>query len=800
MEVENEQLRQANLMLFEAVEKAVNAQSGTLTEARVGQACTWPVSSKGRDLKRGEWNGSSKTSLAQCEAKAESAGVSYFAWTKKVYGGYCKVLKSSVSSPNLSTYQGYKYKLYEKQCPEDICEDKNDQLAEIIVDGYTCAMALDDYGSDICSNELFKPYCCGTCAMQDICEDKNDELAEIIVDGYTCAMALDDYGSDICSNELFKPYCCGTCAMQALTEARVGQACTWPVSSNGRDLKRGEWKGSSKTSLAQCEAKAESAGVSYFAWTKKVYGGYCKVLKSSVSSPDLSTYQGYNYKLYEKQCSEAVPKCTPREMGGNTGRPAYKVQPAGNTACPDNHLQVTSHISCEDFIQALCLQKGSAWEPDRENAVCLMNGNSVEFYDIGGLEMPQIVCVEAFASISLPPGYGSLESAVAEEKESEVGGRKKRKKRASSKEDCKNPPQTKCELCEGVKDYCSGRRFVRTTYPLEDVQYSALFGCSYPETYEYVDSCDAMNSECSPVRCRMFCQNGYVKDENGCDTCQCASPRLMKTVSEEQALGMNRNELAGSIASKAGMTIEQARNTLQATVDIITDTVAKGDTGKVIIEGFGAFQRRERKAREGRNPLTGEKMIIPATKVPEFSPGNLFKEAVSGGSLELAYESESAVAREQAVGMNRNGLADSIASKAHITIEQARNALQAFVETIIDAVAKGDKVEIEGFGSFESRVRKAREMRNPKTGKKMEIPETTVPVFSAGKAFKEAVSGKSSRMSMSNEVIEATGAKWLVLMFALIGFFTMIFEGAKVIHKRACSSSEFQKILDDPKC
>ena len=61
----------------------------------------------------------------------------------------------------------------------------------------------------------------------------------------------------------------------------------------------------------------------------------------------------------------------------------------------------------------------------------------------------------------------------------------------------------------------------------------------------------------------------------------------------------------------------------------------------------------------------------------------------------------------------------------------------------MDAVAKGDKVTLVGFGSFEARHRKAREGRNPSTGQPMTIPETTVPAFSAGKAFKEMVAEES---------------------------------------------------------
>jgi len=274
----------------------------------------------------------------------------------------------------------------------------------------------------------------------------------------------------------------------------------------------------------------------------------------------------------------------------------------------------------------------------------------------------------------------------------------------------------------------------------------------------------------------------------------------------EQAVGMNKNELADSVASRADMTIEQARNTLQATEETIIEAVAEGE--KVVIEGFGSFQRKDRKARQARNPTTGEMMNIPAMKVPEFTPGKVFKDAVSGKSSELEY----AVTREQAVGMNKNELADSIASKADITVEQARNALKATVKTIIDAVSEGDQVVIGGFGTFESRVRKAREGRNPRTGAKMIIPETQVPMFKAGKTFKEAVSGgsselsigsadiESSRMSMSNNVIESTGIEWFVLAFALIGVFAVTIVGAKVIYKRACPSREFRKILDATEC
>ncbi|HAN46466.1 MAG TPA: DNA-binding protein [Cyanobacteria bacterium UBA8156] len=90
--------------------------------------------------------------------------------------------------------------------------------------------------------------------------------------------------------------------------------------------------------------------------------------------------------------------------------------------------------------------------------------------------------------------------------------------------------------------------------------------------------------------------------------------------------------------------------------------------------------------------------------------------------------------------MNKGELVEAIADRASVSRKEAEVVLNAALETIVDAVSEGNKVTLVGFGSFESRVRQAREGRNPQTGKKMTIPETVVPAFSAGKLFKEKVS------------------------------------------------------------
>jgi DNA-binding protein HU-beta len=89
--------------------------------------------------------------------------------------------------------------------------------------------------------------------------------------------------------------------------------------------------------------------------------------------------------------------------------------------------------------------------------------------------------------------------------------------------------------------------------------------------------------------------------------------------------------------------------------------------------------------------------------------------------------------------MNKTELVECVADKANLTKPQMQAALTALLETITEKVADGDKVILVGFGTFEPKVRSAREGRNPKTGKTIHIPAARVPTFSAGKAFREAV-------------------------------------------------------------
>lgn len=89
--------------------------------------------------------------------------------------------------------------------------------------------------------------------------------------------------------------------------------------------------------------------------------------------------------------------------------------------------------------------------------------------------------------------------------------------------------------------------------------------------------------------------------------------------------------------------------------------------------------------------------------------------------------------------MTKTDLVEKIASKTGLTKKAAGDALEALLETVSNALSKGDKVTVTGFGTFLVRSRRERMGRNPQTGAPLKIPATKVPAFTAGKALKSAV-------------------------------------------------------------
>lgn len=89
--------------------------------------------------------------------------------------------------------------------------------------------------------------------------------------------------------------------------------------------------------------------------------------------------------------------------------------------------------------------------------------------------------------------------------------------------------------------------------------------------------------------------------------------------------------------------------------------------------------------------------------------------------------------------MNKTELVDAVAKTADLSKASAAKAVDAVLESVTDTLAKGDKVTLIGFGTFEVRERSARTARNPRTGDPIEIAATKVPAFKAGKKLKDAV-------------------------------------------------------------
>jgi DNA-binding protein HU-beta len=91
---------------------------------------------------------------------------------------------------------------------------------------------------------------------------------------------------------------------------------------------------------------------------------------------------------------------------------------------------------------------------------------------------------------------------------------------------------------------------------------------------------------------------------------------------------MNKSDLVDAVAVKAGATKSDASKTIDAFIAVVSETLASG--GEIKLPGFGTFQVADRAATEGRNPRTGEKIAIRASKQPKFKAGAELKRAVSG--------------------------------------------------------------------------------------------------------------------------------------------------------------------------
>ncbi|HAG08621.1 MAG TPA: integration host factor subunit alpha [Desulfotomaculum sp.] len=89
--------------------------------------------------------------------------------------------------------------------------------------------------------------------------------------------------------------------------------------------------------------------------------------------------------------------------------------------------------------------------------------------------------------------------------------------------------------------------------------------------------------------------------------------------------------------------------------------------------------------------------------------------------------------------MNKTELVAKVAEKSNLTKKDAEKAISAVLNSIEEALGRGDKIQLVGFGTFEIRERAARKGRNPQTGEEINISATRIPVFKAGKMLRDAV-------------------------------------------------------------
>ncbi|MBM7603942.1 DNA-binding protein HU-beta [Metabacillus crassostreae] len=90
---------------------------------------------------------------------------------------------------------------------------------------------------------------------------------------------------------------------------------------------------------------------------------------------------------------------------------------------------------------------------------------------------------------------------------------------------------------------------------------------------------------------------------------------------------MNKTELINEVVGRSELSKKDVTKAIDSVLDVLLNTLKEGD--KVQLIGFGNFEVKERAARKGRNPQTGEEIEIAASKVPSFSPGKSLKDAVN---------------------------------------------------------------------------------------------------------------------------------------------------------------------------
>ena len=190
----------------------------------------------------------------------------------------------------------------------------------------------------------------------------------------------------------------------------------------------------------------------------------------------------------------------------------------------------------------------------------------------------------------------------------------------------------------------------------------------------------------------------------------------------------NNESLIDVISEETEIDLEVVQNTMEVFLENIKQRLANGEA--VNLPGFGTFSVKERAARSGRNPKTGESIQIPKRNVPGFKPGKSLRDFLSTGSE-----------GKKKFSPNEK-LSNAIAEQAGIDREDVQNIMEVSLKNIKQRLANGERVTLPDFGEFSVRERAARSGRNPGTGGEIEITSRKAITFKPAKAFKNAVNAE----------------------------------------------------------
>ncbi len=190
------------------------------------------------------------------------------------------------------------------------------------------------------------------------------------------------------------------------------------------------------------------------------------------------------------------------------------------------------------------------------------------------------------------------------------------------------------------------------------------------------------------------------------------------------------------MASQAGLSKADAKKALDGIIDATTKALKKGD--RISLIGFGSFSISKRSARTGRNPQTGKEIQIAAKSVVQFDPSDELAAALdlipgAGDVRRLGRSQRSRRTRGEVID------ADRLAREAGLTKGSAERCLDAFNDVTTEALKKGDRISLIGFGSFSISKRSARTGRNPQTGDAVGSAGRKDVRFKAGAELSKAV-------------------------------------------------------------